>query len=188
MTDNAHQNESTPRVKMGWFQMGCFDLRDRPKFPLMFGIGCSAVLALSFSFPASVRLSLTGTLLAAVAGISGFLYAQHARDLQFFRELFREFNARYDALNDRLNEIRNRPKDQSLTDTDKGVLMAYFNLCAEESLYTTAGYIDSRVRDAWHKGMCYFDQDPEIQQFWKDELKQDSYYGFTLDCTSHEKV
>ncbi|MGH7967354.1 MAG: hypothetical protein ACREIC_01365 [Limisphaerales bacterium] len=152
------------------------------KLPLMFGVGCLAVVALSLSLPAAERLSITISLLTAVGGVSGFLYAQHARDIQLFRELFREFNARYDTLNDRLNEIRNREPGQPLKETDHGVLFAYFNLCGEEYMYATAGYIDPRVWCAWHNGMCYFDRDPEIHNFWKDELRQDSYYGFALGC------
>jgi len=184
MTDDAQQRKNVrsalpapPDV------IGRFDLRDRPKFPLMFGLGCLAVLALSFALSATQLCSVIFTLLTAVGGITGFLYAQHARDIQLFRELFREFNVRYGTLDDRLNEIRNRPSDQPLKDTDHGTLIAYFNLCAEEYMYATAGYLDSRVWSAWHNGMCYFDQDPEIHDFWKGELQQGSYYGFTLDFT-----
>lgn len=170
------------QVEKGWFNLR-FNLQDNTKLPLMFGVGCLAVLALSFSLSATARLSFTIPLLTAVGGITGFLYAQHTRDIQLFRELFREFNKRYGKLNDDLNKIRNRPPDQPLEDTDHGVLFAYFNLCAEEYMYFTAGHIDPRVWCAWVQGMRYFDQDPEIHKFWRGELRQGSYYGFTLDCT-----
>src|SRR6266403_556711 len=119
MVDDAQQREDAPPTPLAPpVKIGRFDLRDRPKFPLMFGLGCLAVVALSFS----LSTSATFTLLTAVGGITGFLYAQHARDIQLFRELFREFNARYGALDDRLNEIRNRPEGQLLNSSDKGVL------------------------------------------------------------------
>lgn len=162
-----------------------FDLHDRTKFHVIFGVGCIAVLALSFFLSvlgAKEILAVTITLLTAVGGVTGFLYAKHAQDTQLFRELFREFNARYDTLNERLNEIRSRPVHIKLEVTDHGVLFDYFNLCAEEYMYSTAGCIDSRVWRAWQKGMCHFAQDPEIRDFWMRELQQDSYYGFTLDC------
>ena len=162
-----------------------FDLHARTKFHLIFGVGCVAVLVFSLFHSVLTdkeNLPLTITLLTAVGGVTGFLYAKHAQETQIFRELFREFNARYDTLNGRLNEIWNRPADQLLKDTDKGVLFDYFNLCAEEHMYATAGYIDSLVWRAWHNGMCHFAKDPEILDFWKRELQQNSYYRFTLDC------
>jgi len=161
-----------------------FDLRHRTTFPLIFVVGCVVALLVFFflSFLSTTeRLTTAITVLTAWGGVTGFLYAKHAQETQLFRELFREFNARYDNLNDRLNEIWNRPADQSLKDTDHGVLCDYFNLCGEEHMYATAGYIDPRVWLAWHNGMRYFAQDPEILDFWNRELKQNSYYGFTLD-------
>jgi hypothetical protein len=127
--------------------------------------------------------------LTAVGGFTGFLYAKHTQETQTFRELFREFNERYNELNDRLNEIRNRPPGQELTAADHGDLFDYFNLCAEEYMYADAGYIDPRVWCSWKNGMHYFDQDPEIHDFWVGELKQYSYYGFTIPgpCTSKDR-
>jgi hypothetical protein len=159
-----------------------FHLQDRTKLHVIFGVGCAVVLVLSFFLSAKESLPVTITLLTAVGGVTGFLYAKHAQETQVFRELFCEFNARYDKLNGRLNEIRNRPAGKPIEDADHGVLFDYFNLCAEEYLYASAGYIDPRVWRAWQNGMCYFDEDPEIHDFWKRELQQDSYYGFTLDC------
>jgi hypothetical protein len=160
------------------FKVGSFDLRDRLKFPLAFSLGCLAVLVLARSF--ALKIEFTYMLLAAVGGTTAFLYAQHTRDIQLFRELFHEFNERYSTLDGALNEILNRPEGQLLNTKDKELLISYFNLCAEEYMYAAVGYIDSRVWDAWHGGMCYFDKDPEIHEFWKDELQQASYYGFTL--------
>jgi hypothetical protein len=163
-----------------------FALQATTKLPLLFGVGCLAVLALSFSLSAAQCLSATITLLTAVGGITGFLYAQQARDIQLFRELFCEFNKRYGELNNGLNEFCHSPRD--LTDPDRRVLSAYFDLCAEEYMYFTAGYIDFRVWCAWVEGMRYFDEDHRIRQFWEGELnKQKSYYGFSLDCIPNRK-
>ena len=163
-----------------------FNLRDRTKFHVIFAVGCAIALGLSYLLEnilgAEKTLAVTITLLTAVGGFTGFLYAKHAQETQLFRELFRDFNARYAILNDDLNEIRNRPIGQPIVNADHKVLYEYFNLCAEEYLYANAGYIDSRVWCAWQNGMCYFNEDSEIRDFWKFELLQNSYYGFTLDC------
>ncbi len=182
--ENTSPASSAPQAKKGPFNLS-FRLQDNTKLPLMFGVGCLAVLALSFSYP-NARLSHTMPLLTAVAGITAFLYAQHTRDIQLFRELFREFNGRYRALDNRLNAICD--STGVLADPDRRVLCAYFDLCAEEYMYCTAGHIDSDVWDAWIEGMRYFDEDHRIREFWEGELnKQKSYYGFTLDCIPNRK-
>jgi hypothetical protein len=158
-----------------------FNLQDNTKLPVLFAVCCLAVLALSFSRRDDQRLSTAITLLGTVGGMIVFFYVQQARDIQLFRELFREFNERYGKLNDRLNEICN--SDRDLTGSERRVLCAYFDLCAEEYIYFAAGYIDSRVWYAWVEGMRYFARHYQIRNFWEDELKkQKSYYGFTLDC------
>jgi hypothetical protein len=164
-------------------KVGRFDLQHKKRLPWMFGFGClvvALVLAFGVKGPESVATAIS--LLAAVGGTTGFLYGQHTRDVELFRQLFREFNDRYGELNDGLNEIRNRPKGEPLKDTDYPKLFAYFNLCAEEYMYNDAGYIYAPVWDAWLNGMRYFDQDPEIHDFWKRDLQQNSYYGFSLYC------
>jgi hypothetical protein len=162
-----------------------FDLHHRTKLPVIFGVGCFAVLSLSFFLSPSFlspseRLTMTVTLLTAVGGITAFLYSKHSKEIELFRDLFRDFNSRYDNLNEKLNEIYNRPKDEQLKPTDHGLLYDYFNLCAEEQMFARAGCIDSSVWRAWENGMRYFAQDPEIRDFWQRELQQDSYYGFSI--------
>ena len=157
-----------------------FDLHHRTKFPLLFGIGCLSVLALSFVLNPSERLAVSVTLLTAVAGITAFLYSNHSQETALFRDLFREFNSRYDSLNERLNEIYNRPTDIPIEAIDRGLLCDYFNLCAEEQMFARAGCIDSSVWRAWQNGMRFFAQDPEIRTFWEQELGQDSYYDFRI--------
>jgi len=161
-----------------------FDLRHRTRFPVIFAVGCVVALLVFFVLPFlsfAERLTVSITVVTAFGGAMGFLYAEHTQETQLFRELFREFNARYDTLNNELIEIRNRPEGQALRDADYGVLCDYFNLCAEEHIYATAGCIDPRVWLAWQNGMRYFARDAEILELWKRELEQDSYYGFTLD-------
>jgi hypothetical protein len=164
-------------------KVGHFDLQFGKRLPWMFGFGCLVVaLTLAFGVKGPEPVATAISLLAAIGGTAGFLYGKHARDVELFRQLFREFNDRYSKLNDGLNEIYNRQGSHSLSIADKGVLAAYFNLCAEEYMYNDAGYIYAPVWDAWLNGMRYFDQDPEIHDFWERELQQGSYYGFVLHC------
>lgn len=157
-----------------------FDLQHKTKFPVIFVVGCIAVLTASFLFNPTDRLSVVISLLTAVGGTTAFLYSKHSRDTELFIDLFRNFNARYDKLNERLNEIYNRPPDVKLTAVDRDILCDYFNLCAEEYLFGNAGFIDVAVWRAWQAGMSYFAKDPEILDFWRNELEQGSYYGFTI--------
>lgn len=162
-----------------------FNIKLRTKFPVLFGLGCGLVLAVSFVLSPSERLTVTLTLLSAVGGGTAFLYAKHSQEINLFRELFREFNDRYDKLNKELNEIHGRPPGEPLQTADHGLLYDYFNLCAEEQMFAGAGCIDSTVWGAWQNGMRHFAQDPEIRAFWEQELKQDSYYGFKLPSEGH---
>lgn len=182
-----------------------YSLRHRVCIPIlfiaMFALGivcCCFVFFLPCLFPQPTdRLTAIIAILTMIGGFGSFLYARHAQETQLFREIFREFNERYDKLNEQLNEIKNRPKDEPLKRSrldnamkdneqpskrsDQDVLMDYFNLCAEEYMYAKSGYIDTRVWHAWCKGMKYFASDEEINELWREELKQGSYYGFSLD-------
>lgn len=158
-----------------------FDLRQRNRIPLWVFLFWIACVVIPFFAPKDDQLKLTITLVTAVSGFGAFLYAQHSRELILFRELFREFNQRYDHLNDRLNKIYWRPVGQSLEAEDKAILNDYFNLCGEQYMYQSSGCIDPRVWIAWRNGMKWFAGDPEIQDFWKQELATDSYYGLTWE-------
>ena len=147
---------------------------------MLFGIGCLAVLALSFFLSSSERLAVAATLLTALSGVTAFLYSNHSQETALFRDLFREFNSRYDTLNEGLNAIFNRPANTPIEPTDHGLLFDYFNLCAEEQMFARAGCIDSSVWRAWQNGMRFLAQDPEIRAFREQELKQDSYYNFQI--------
>ncbi len=96
--------------------------------------------------------------------------------MNLFRELITAFNGRYDKLNERLMRIR--CEDDC---TDYQVVWDYFNLCAEEFLFFSEGYIDERVWRAWCIGMLdYFEVGPFLTM-WRDVGARDSYYGLTIE-------
>ena len=117
----------------------------------------------------------------AVGGFVLFLYAQHHQNTQLFVSLFDKFNERYNGLNEKLNDIVQRDQHLMLQADEVGVLYDYFNLCAEEYLYFKAGYIDRDVWLAWVCGMAFFAKNSQVRNLWEDEIKQGSYYGFSLD-------
>lgn len=156
-------------------------LKRKTRYPWLFVAACGILLPLVFLLAPDKRFEAVVAVVGAVGGFTHFLYSQHHQDVELFHELFGEFTKRYDALNNDLNAIRMRARGTPLQPEDKRKLYDYFNLCAEEHLFHDAGYIDHRVWHAWCRGMILFDDVPEIHALWEEELRTDSYYGFSLD-------
>jgi len=99
--------------------------------------------------------------------------------MSLFKELFIEFNRRYDEMNGRLAEIAN--SDVPSDPTTRQTVVDFFNLCAEEYLWFSEGYIHHDVWRSWCAGMiCYFDREP-FRTIWSEESATDSYYGLSLE-------
>lgn len=109
---------------------------------------------------------------------------QKTEELALFKSLFTEFNSRYDQLNEKLNAIRDEPSVKELEKEQRDTLFNYFNLCGEEYLFFSQGYIYPEVWRAWQNGMLIFYQNSRIKQLWDKELKTDSYYGLLFGATS----
>jgi hypothetical protein len=120
------------------------------------------------------------TLLGMLLSLLYFLQKQRLEEMKLFREIFTECNKRYDEMNEGLNAIVDGPEDQPLLPKEHGLLNDYFNLCGEEYLYYTEGYIFPSVWQAWHNGMKYFIKNPRIADVWAKEKKSESYYGLSL--------
>ncbi len=122
------------------------------------------------------RGSLPEVLLAGMAVLLGaayFFQQQHLQQTRFFKELVMDFNLRYDNLNDYLLKYR---REEAEFEEQKFV--DYFNLCAEEWLFYSTGYILEPVWQAWCNGMRQFVGDERIAQLWRKESETESYYGF----------
>jgi hypothetical protein len=153
-------------------------LRDRRLYPLIFLVGSIGAIVFWLRFSASYRSELLVSAIGIIAGLVYFLYRQHLDETKLFKQLFTEFNARYDRLNDDLNRILESTDDGALSTSEKHCLFSYFNLCAEESVFYNAGYIDQYVWDAWNRGMKEFFRNRRIKSLWDEECRADSYYGF----------
>ncbi len=112
------------------------------------------------------------------------LQKQKTEELQLFKGLFTEFNLRYDRMNAKLNAIRDKLEEKEIDDTERNTLFDYFNLCGEEYLFFSQGYIYPEVWRAWYNGMQIFYQKPRIKKLWDEELQTGSYYGLQLDGAS----
>ncbi len=98
------------------------------------------------------------------------------------RDLVTDFNDRYDELNDALNLIveTNSVTGKHGDKSSSAYLNDYFNLCAEEYLFFKRGYVPYEVWESWRSGMHYFYHLSEaIADRWRQELEQESYYGFS---------
>lgn len=181
--DPVNDNSMT-RVSLGpemKHPKNAFRLRNRSWFPWLFLGLCVVVIPLIYwLLPPEKKIEGLLPTLGVVGAFVGFLYSQHLQQTRLFSELFTEFNQRYDKLNEQLNAICARPEGSPLDDNDANVLFDYFNLCAEEYLFFSAGYIDLDVWQSWYRGMEVFIKDPEIRGLWEKELKSGSYYGFTI--------
>ena len=154
-------------------------LHNKRLYPYIFIFGCLIVVSCWIRFLGGHRPELLASGIGAVAGFVYFLYRQHLDETKLFKELFSEFNSRYDDLNDALNVIRFGPKERELTVEEQDTVFSYFNLCAEEYFFYTAGYIDHQVWLSWQRGMKDFFIHPKIKRLWDDDCKSDSYHGFT---------
>ncbi|MEX2410799.1 MAG: hypothetical protein WD607_05400 [Candidatus Paceibacterota bacterium] len=141
---------------------------------------------------------------AIVAGLITLLFAfmrQKHNDMSVFFQLFEKYNQRYDKLNDFMNLVNEKTKDKQTgsdspfegldgkypaglrkrlnsESTVKGGLDDYLNLCAEEYLAYSNGYIPPRIMEYWYNGMEIFFNNDHIRRYFRKELKSDSYYQF----------
>ena len=142
-------------------------------------LGWLVCIAIVFVSTTTDRTPLIGSAAAAWLTFCYFVQQQKLAETSLFKELFIEFNRRYDVLNDRLYEIveagdiRDRQDRQTIVD--------YINLCAEEYLFFSEGYIHPEVWQSWCAGMlCYFDREP-FKSVWDQEMTTSSYYGLSID-------
>jgi len=140
--------------------------------------------ALGMVLAGAVSLGLTKNLtfdsllpiLAATLSALYFLQKQKLEELKTFREIFEACNERYREMNEKLDQIMAITKG-SLDENEQKTLNEYFNLCAEEYLYFSRGYIFPEVWRAWYNGMKYYLENPRIRKFWDTESSTDSHYG-----------
>lgn len=159
---------------------GGFRLDNRRWYAWLFLVLCLGLFAVAYEFGGKdLKIEWVISALGAAGGLTTFLYTQHLQETRLFTELFQGFNQRYNELNQPLSSIA----ETAMLDIDgekRQSLIDYFNLCAEEYLYFSAGYIDEAVWRSWARGMKSYADVPAIRHVWEQELGGGSYYGFSL--------
>jgi len=152
------------------------------KFWVMENYGWILLVVLAAVFSALFALKLQFSEAVAAAGgalsVLYFVQKQKLEEMRMFRELFREFNERYDKMNEDLARIATEAAP--LTAADKQLLVDYFNLCGEEYLYYTKGYIVPAVWASWRKGMEAIMNSRPVRPVWEEEKRTGSYYGLDI--------
>ena len=124
----------------------------------------------------------TGTLVVSIAGGTAsalfFIQQQKLAEMNLFKQLILEFTQRYDRMNGDLAAIRR--ENRFRTDADQQIVLDYFNLCAEEYLFYSEGYIAHRVWRSWSRGMLQYFEVAPFGALWAEEGASESYYGLTL--------
>lgn len=127
-------------------------------------------------------------LLASVATIYFGILKYKIENDRIFKELFSDFNKRYDKnFNDLINELK-KNKEKKLTLKDEKLIIDYFNLCAEEYLWTTKNRIPKSVWNAWKSGIKENLKVKQVEEIFKIETEtengKNSYYGLVKDLKS----
>lgn len=123
----------------------------------------------------NLKFESAAIVLGGFFGFQYFIQKQKLEEMNFFRKVFIEFNAKYEELSLDLNKILS---SNSFVGDQSGVLIKYFNLCAEEFLLYKKGYIPLEIWNSWLNGMEQYWNIPDVQKLWQQELKTGSYYGF----------
>lgn len=142
-------------------------------------LGALAGIGAVFQFTTGDRGSLVSTIIAVALGFCYFAQQQKLAEMRLFKDLFTEFNRRYDDLNDCLHQIA--ISDIPLDETRRQRIVDYFNLCGEEYLFFTEGYIHKEAWRSWCAGMLSYLERERFRTVWAEESTTNSYYGLSLD-------
>lgn len=140
----------------------------------------TVLIVFIYFFNSSMKFSTLVTSFGTVLSIVYFLQKQRLEETKLFRDIFSECNVRYETMNDALNAILKDNDNTELSPVEREVLNGYFNLCGEEHLYYTQGYIFPEVWENWKNGMKIFLDNPRIKSAWDEELKSESYYDLSF--------
>lgn len=119
--------------------------------------------------------------------IEHFKQTEKIEDHRMMKELFTEFNIRYDKINNRLDKISRASLkkwdeyDDKKKSRYEGVIIDFFNICAEEYFWHSEGRINGGIWASWHKGMNdIYSRSEIIQNLWEEECKNDGYKSYYI--------
>jgi hypothetical protein len=143
----------------------------------LLGLGVGAIFY--GTFPEVRKPELVFTWVAGCWAVTHFQHQHHLERSRFFCERFNRFNERYNEMNNRLDLIVNAAG--IVTPEARGLIVDYFNLCAEEYVFHQRGYIPDDVWSSWRNGMKWYAAKERVLKVWHEKKQTDSYYGFDLE-------
>jgi hypothetical protein len=143
----------------------------------LLGLGVGAIFY--GAFPEVRETALVLAWVAGCWGLTHFLHQHYLERARFFCDLFNRFNERYNEMNNRLDLIVNG--SGIVTREERGLIVDYFNLCAEEYVFHQRGYIPDDIWFSWRNGMKWYAAKERVLKVWREEKETESYYGFDLE-------
>jgi hypothetical protein len=140
----------------------------------------TVLIICNYFFQSNMKFSTLLTAFGTFLSIIYFLQKQRLEETKLFRDIFSECNKRYESMNDSLNAIIEGNDETKLKPDERAILNDYFNLCGEEHLFYTQGYIFPKVWENWQNGMKIFLDNPRIKSVWEEEMESESYYGLSF--------
>jgi hypothetical protein len=137
-------------------------------------------VGLAYAFGGNGRAGLIGAAIAGALGFCYFVQQQKLAETQLFHQLFTAFNYRYNQLNGPLAIIASQ--EEAISPAQLGLIVDYFNLCAEEYLFYSEGYIHRDVWRSWCRGMAWYLKRHPFRDVWNEEFKTESFYGLSLEA------
>ncbi|WP_143102416.1 hypothetical protein [Lutibacter maritimus] len=117
-------------------------------------------------------------------------YQNHSKKMEtdrMLKELFAEFNERYDKINNKLDVISKLSVEQwnELSQTkqseNEGVIVDFFNICAEEYYWHKEGRINGNIWTSWEKGMNdIYNRSEIIQNIWEQECQNSGFQSYYI--------
>lgn len=146
-------------------------------------------------------VSISGVVVALLVGIFGWIITnnfnrnsikhyeqtQKIENDRLMKELFTEFNQRYDRINNKIDKVSRMSEDKwnNLKKEKKerysGVVIDFFNICAEEYHWHKEGRINSNIWASWLKGMNdIYNRSKVIQNIWDEECENEGYKSYYI--------
>ncbi|MCM4171844.1 hypothetical protein DHD32_10150 [Arenibacter sp. TNZ] len=138
--------------------------------------------------------SFIGAGATIIAGVIVYIlsrnYYKHTKKIEqdrMMKELFTEFNQRYDRINNKIDKISKLSSDRwkklkpKKKERYKGVIIDFFNICAEEYHWHSEGRINGKIWASWCKGMNdIFNKSEVIQDIWEKECENEGYRSYYI--------
>jgi hypothetical protein len=142
-------------------------------------LGALLGIVLVVIYATGQKAPLVGSIIVAALGFCYFAQQQKLAEMSLFKELFTEFNRRYDNLDERLRQIATSGKQPD--EAACQAIIEYYNLCGEEYLFFSEGYIHHEAWRSWCAGMLWYFKREPFRTMWEEENATNSYYGLSLD-------